>query len=379
MIIILAGAIGRFPVGGHAWVEMQYLLGLQSLGYEVFYLEECGEESWVYNWHTEELTPELDYPTTYIRDCLESIGLGDKWIYRAGEKSVGIDLHSFIDICSQADLLIVRGAPITLWRDEYALPKRRVFIDVDPGFTQFSFANGNRDLTGTINRCERLFTIAQRIGEKDCKIPLVGREWIKTVSPVALPYWSFVEDNDAIYFTSILQWKSYKDVVYEGISYGNKDKEFPKYIDLPNLSQQRFKLALTGGNSELLTEHGWEILEGWVATYTPDLYRQFIQNSKAEFSVAKHGYILTKGGWLSDRSICYLASGRPVLVQDTGIDDWLPAGKGLISFNDLSEALEGIEKINNDYERHRLAARNIAEEYFAADSVLTHFINAAMS
>lgn len=379
MIIILAGSIGRFPIGGNAWCEMQYLLGLRALGHDVFYLEECGDESWVYNWETQELTTELAYPAAYVRDCLEPIGLGARWIYRAGERSEGMALDAFLEVCSQADLLIIRGGPVVLWRSEYGWPQRRIFIDSDPGFIQISLLNGDPALTGTIERCERLFTIAQRMGAPDCSIPTLGRHWLKTVFPISLAHWPFAENGLATHFTSILQWRSYREVVYEGVSYGNKDKEFPRFIDLPGRTAQRFRIALTGASPEILATHGWEVVPGWIVSRSPESYRTFIQDSRAEFSVAKHGYVLTRGGWFSDRTICYLASGRPALVQDTGLSDWLPAGEGLLTFRDVSEALHGIETVNADYERHRRAARQMAEQYFAAERVLPPLLEAAMN
>ncbi len=338
MIIILAGAIGRFPVGGQAWCEMQYLLGLRDLGQEVYFLEDCGEESWVYNWETEEVTTELDYPTAYVRECLEPVELDGRWLYRAGDHCVGMPHEEFREVCSRADLLIVRGGAIPIWRAEYDLPRRRIFIDSDPGFVQISLANGEPALSGTVARCERVFTIAQRIGAPDCRIPVVGREWLKTVFPVALPYWPVAEDGDALPFTSIMQWRSYREVMYEGVSYGNKDREFPTFIDLPRLSGQTFRMALTGAPPEVLTQHGWEVVPGWEASRSVSSYRTFIQDSRAEFSVAKHGYVLTRSGWFSDRSICYLASGRPILVQDTGVSDWLGTQEGVVTFRDLSRS-----------------------------------------
>ncbi|HSH81683.1 MAG TPA: hypothetical protein VLA19_24415 [Herpetosiphonaceae bacterium] len=379
MIIILAGSIGRFPIGGNAWCEMQYLLGLSALGHDVFYLEECGEEAWIYNWETEELTTELEYPTTYIRDCLGPIGFGARWIYRAGGRSVGMEHDTFLDICAQADLLIVRGGPIVLWRSEYGWPKRRIFIDSDPAFIQIGLANGNPELVGTIERCERLFTIGQRIGSSDCSIPTAGRRWLKTMFPISLPHWPLVEDALATYFTSVMQWRSYPEVVYKGISYGNKDKEFPKFMDLPTRTAQPFQIALTGAPPEYLSKHGWEVVPGWMASRTPWSYRTFIQESRAEFGVAKHGYVLTRSGWFSDRTICYLASGRPALVQDTGLHNWLPTGKGLLTFSDVHEAVRGIDAINADYAGHQRAARALAEQYFAAERVLPPLLEAAMN
>ena len=135
---------------------------------------------------------------------------------------------------------------------------------------------------------------------------------------------------------------------------------------------------MTGGQPEELIRHGWEVEIGWMMTQTPGSYKGFIDGSRAEFAIAKHGYVSTKGGWFSDRSICYLASGRPVLVQDTGLSDWLPIGEGLLTFRDVPEALQGIEIINSDYEQHRRAARLLAEQYFSADRVLMSLLQSAM-
>ena len=378
MKIILSGGIGRFPVGGHAWVDMQYLLGLQALGHDVYYLEECGEGSWVYNWATEEVTTELEYPTNYVRECLEPIGFGERWIYRAGDRSVGMDADKFVALCSEADLLVVRASPIELWRNEYMLPRRRVYIDSDPGFTQFACLSGPAEWRDTIDRCERLFTIGQCIGAADCPIPTLGREWSKTVAPVYLPHWPVSDSAGATYFTTVMQWRSYKDVVYEGVSYGNKDKEFPKFIRLPALTSQPLQVALTGAAPEELAAYGWNVVSGWETSFTPELYQRYVSGSRAEFAVAKHGYVATRGGWFSDRSVCYLACGRPVLVQDTGLGDWLPVGEGLLTFQDLPGAVAGIDVINQDYQRHSRAARRLAEEYFDAERVLQDLLQAAM-
>ena len=213
----------------------------------------------------------------------------------------------------------------------------------------------------------------------DCSIPTLGYNWQKTVSPVSLPNWRYAQSDDDNRFTTIMQWRSYKDAFYDGRSYGNKEKEFPKFIDLPKLTEQRLKIALTGGEPEMFTDHGWEVVEGWSTSFTPSQYQQFIQRSRAEICVAKHGYVATRGGWFSDRSICYLASGRPVLMQDTGIRDWLPTGKGVVAFTTLEDAASGIEEINKNYEYHRRASRELAEKFFDASHVLTDFINAAMN
>lgn len=378
MIIIFSGSIGRFPVGGHAWVDMQYLLGLRALGHTIFYLEECGQESWVYNWETEQLTSDLEYPTEYVRDCLEPIDFGKQWIYRAGGQSVGMNEEYFLEMCSRADLLIIRGSPIDLWRPEYELIKRRIFIDSDPGFTQISLVNNHEALVGTVERCHHLFTVGQNVGSEKCIVPTVGRKWSKMLPPISLSDWEYVE-GDATHFTSVMQWRSYREVQYEGVSYGNKDKEFPKFIELPRLVIQRFRIALTGALPEKLSEYGWDVMPGWITSFTTDSYQRFIQDSRAEFGVAKHGYVAMNSGWFSDRSVCYLASGRPVLVQDTGISGCLPTGEGVLTFRDVTEARRGIENINSNYEHHRNVARQIAEQYFSSEKILNSLLDIAMN
>jgi hypothetical protein len=374
VLIIVSGAIGRSYVGGQAWVYMQYLAGLRALGHDVYYLEDCGEESWVYNWDEQRLTTDLDYPAAYVQSSLRLIGFDGRWIYRAGSEERGMTVAHFHEICREADLLMVRATPLTVWRDEYDMPRSRVFIDVDPGFTQIALLSGNSELAGTIERCERLFTVGQRIGEPGCSIPDAGREWLKTVPPVSLPYWPVASEENTTHFTSVIRWRGFRDALYNGVEYGQRDREFPRFMELPRFAPQPFRVAVLGADLESLEEHGWEAVSGEVESLMPESYRTFIGRSRAEFGVAKHLYVEMSTGWFSDRSVCYLASGRPVLVQDTGIESWLPVGEGIITFRTQEEALRGVEIINADYERHRRAARQIAETYFASERVLPPLI-----
>jgi hypothetical protein len=378
MKIILAGTIGRSGLGGQAWAGMQYLLGLRALGHEVVYLEDCGKSSWVYVWEKEDWTHELDYPAGYLRSCFEPFGLGDAWIYRDNYRSLGMRLAQFNEFCAQADLLIMRAAPFWNWRPEYDLPKRRAFIDVDPGFTQIAIANGDAGLTEGIARAERRFTYAQRYGAADCAIPGDGGPWLKTLPPVFLPEWPVV-NLAATHFTSVMRWQGFKEVSYRGVTYGQRDKEFPRYFGLPQRTAQKFLIAQMGIKPEELTRHGWEVAMGEIVSRTPQLYREFIQQSRGEFSVPKNGYVAMRGGWFSDRSVCYLASGRPVVMEDTGLSDWLPVGEGVLTFNNPDGALQCVETVNADYEKHHRAARHLAAEHFATDKVLPALLDAAMN
>lgn len=378
MKIIFAGTIGRSGLGGQAWAVLQYLLGFRALGHEVYYLEDCGRSSWVYIWEKEDWTHELDYPAAYVHACLEPFGFGERWIYRDNYRSLGMPLPDFIEICRNADLLVMRATPFWNWREEYDLPKRRAFIDVDPGFTQITIANGDQGWAEGVARAERRLTFAQRIGAADCTIPQSGGPWIKTVPPVFLPEWPVIE-GEGTHFTSVMRWQGFRDVTHQGVAYGQRDKEFPRFLDLPQMTAQKFCIAQMGIQPEILTNHGWETAHGETISRTPALYREFIGRSRAEFSVPKNGYVKMRGGWFSDRSVCYLASGRPVLIEDTGLGDWLPVGTGLITFNDVKDAARGVEQINEDYSRHRAAARELAEEHFSTNTVLPRFLEAALS
>ncbi|HEU0009960.1 MAG TPA: glycosyltransferase family 1 protein [Verrucomicrobiae bacterium] len=378
MTIILSGTIGLSGLGGQAWAVLQYLLGFRALGHEVFYLEDCGRSSWVYIWETEEWTHELDYPAAYVHACLEPFGLGDRWIYRDNYRSLGMPLDHFLGVCARADLLLMRAAPFWTWRTEYEKPRRRAFLDVDPGFTQIILANGDRGWLEGISRAERRFTCGQHIGQPGCPAPDIGGPWLKTRPPVFLQEWP-VAGSAATHFTSVMRWQGFKEVTWNGVAYGQRDKEFQAYLELPWRTTQKFLIAQMGAKPELLTGHGWEVALGEVVSRTPETYRQFIAQSRAEFSVPKNGYVMMRGGWFSDRSVCYLASGRPVLIEDTGLHDWLPVGEGLLTFQNPDEALAGVDAINANYERHRRAARRIAEEQFATEKVLPALLEEAMA
>lgn len=378
MTIIVAGTIGRSGLGGQAWAVLQYLLGFRALGHDVYYLEDCGVSSWVYDWERAEWTTELDYPAAYVRASLEPVGFANKWIYRTNDGAIGVPLNEFIDVCQRADLLIMRAVPLWVWRDEYNAPKRRAFIDVDPGFTQISIAQRDKGIAEGVARCERRFTVGQRVGSGNCPIPTEVGPWIPTLPPVFLPQWPRLT-TAADEFTSIIRWQGFREAQHQGAAYGQRDKEFPKFFDLPKLTGQKFRVAMIGTKPETLTARGWEVAPGEVISKTPQSYREFIQASRGEFCVPKHGYVATRGGWCSDRSVCYLASGRPVLMEETGISECVKTGAGLVTFTDLEAAAAAVQRVNADYEAHSLAARALAENVFSTDKVLPRLLDAAAS
>jgi hypothetical protein len=374
MKIIVAGTMGRSGLGGQAWACLQYLLGFRALGHELFYLEDCGHSSWVYDWEKQEWTTDLDYPAAYVAECLAPFGFDEHWIYRTDEGSRGAPLERFVEFCSRADLLLLRAVPLWVWRKEYARPQRRAFIDVDPGFTQISIANGDKGLAEGIARCERRFTVGQDIGQPGCIAPKAGGPWSKTLPPVFLPEWPFVQ-GDATHFTSVMRWQGFKEVTHGEITYGQRDAEFPKFADLPRRTPQKFRIAQMGVDPKLLQAHGWEVVPGEVVSRTPHSYREFIQHSRGELGIPKQGYVKMRTGWISDRSVCYLASGRPVIIEDTGVAPVIPTGLGLVTFDNLDSAVAAIHTVNSDYEKHCQAARRLAEERFATNKVLPRLLN----
>jgi hypothetical protein len=284
----------------------------------------------------------------------------------------------FVQRCASADLLILRAVPLWVWRPEYDLPRRRAFIDVDPGFTQISIVQGDKGIADGVARCERRFTVAQRIGKPGCTIPSEGGPWLPTLPPVYSSEWP-ASRGEAGRFSSVIRWQGFREAQLNGASYGQRDKEFLKIIELPKRTAQKFCVAMMGTKPETLTQHGWEVAPGEIISKTPASYRQFIQHSRAEFAVPKHGYVASRGGWFSDRSVCYLASGKPVLIADTGFDDWLAVGRGIVTYRDLDEAAAGVATINADYGGQCQAARQCAESVFATDRVLPRFLDTAMN
>ena len=372
MRILFAGIIARYPFGGVTWCSVMYLLGLRALGHEVFYIEDTGECSYDPVLNTSAIDP--TYGTTYIHNALEPFGLGDRWTYVNYDGTYhGRPAEDVRAYAAGADLFINLSGGSWFWRDEYARIPRKVFIDSDPAFTQLAIAKAEPWYVAFFQRFDRLFTFGANIGTPSSSIPTGTFTWHPTWQPITIDDWrTDIVPRDR--FTTVMTWQieSFADVG------GNKDQEFVKFIDLPARTPQRFELAVNGPQT-LLREHGWNPVDAMAVSRTPQAYRAFVHDSKAEFGVAKHTYVTHRTGWFSDRTACYLASGRPAVVQDTGWTAHLPAGEGLMAFATPDEALAGIERINADYARHARAASEIAREHFDADRVLPKLLDVACS
>lgn len=371
MRILFAGIIGRYPYGGVTWCSLMYLLGLRALGHEVFYIEDTGE--CIYDADRDEITLDPTYGTRYIHDALAAFDLGDRWSFVNYDQTYhGQSRESVRAFCADADLFVNLSGGSWFWRDEYVAIPRRVFIDSDPVFTQLAIAKGEGWYVDFFRQFDHLFTFGANIGTPESDVPIGDFVWHRTWQPVVCDLWHTDGPPSRDRFTSVMTWKneSFADVD------GNKDREFIRFIDLPARTRSRFELAVNGPH-QLLREHGWSPIDAMQVSRSPWDYRDFVQQSKAEFGVAKHAYVARHSGWFSDRTECYLAAGRPVVVQDTGWTDHLPSGTGLIGFSTPEEAIEGVERVDRNYAEHAVRAAQIAAEHFDASHVLRAFLNTA--
>jgi hypothetical protein len=377
--IIVTGLIAQYPLGGVTWDYFQYVLGLAHLGHDVYYLEDTGQ--WPYNPLEGGLGKDCAFNVDYLAGIMSRFALDGHWAYRFPWQSqwFGLSDAKRREVIQTADLLInISG---TLERpDEYRQVRRLAYIDSDPVFTQVKLARGQADFQRLVDLHDVHFSFGECLSPA---IPVTGHHWRPTRQPVVLSEWHPATPYRDV-FTTVMNWTSYKPVVYGNQSYGQKDMEFIRFGDLPSLiAPTVIEVAVNAGKTrktprQLLAYKGWHVVDP--ADICPDFdsYRQYVESSKAEWSVAKNGYVLGQPGWFSCRSACYLAAGRPVVVQNTGFSNVFPVGEGLLPFTTVPEAVAAIKDVETHYARHAQAARDIAEAYFAADKVLTRLIDEAL-
>jgi hypothetical protein len=369
--ITIAGAVAqKAGAAGHTWQFLQYLLGFKRLGYDVLLVDRLAD---------------CDEATTaravaYVKAVMEEHGLGDAWSVDVGDGThAGVSRARALSHVAGSDLLInVMGFATD---DELlAAAPRRVFLDTDPGFAQMWDELGWSDL---LSGSDTHVTIGERIGRDDCSIPTCGLPWVTTCQPVVLDQWPRQTAPPSRPFTSVATWRGAYDAIdLKGRRYGLRAHEFRRLARLPACARGEFQLALSidaeadAADVDLLQGAGWLLVAPDVVSSTPGAYKRFVRESLAEFMVAKGMYVSTRGGWFSERSTCYLASGRPVLAQDTGLADLYPLGEGLLSYSTLEEAAAGADEITAHYDRHCRSARELAEEYFDSDKVLSRLLEA---
>ena len=353
-----------------------YLLGLHRLGHEVVYIEEAGWLGSCYNPAEGTYSDDPSEGLRRTRALTRAHGVDVPVIYvdRASGRVEGASWEEVKGMLRAADLLLNIGG--VCWLPEFRLCARLALVDMDPFFTQL----GRFGAEG-LAHYQTYFSYGANIGQPGCLIPTMGINWLATVPPVALDLWRGAPRSENAPFTTVANWSAYGSITYEGESYGQKDEEFLRVLDLPTLTPQRLELALSGASPEIiqrLESAGWCVRDGNSVSADTTTYRNYILTSRAEFSVAKNAYAKTRSGWFSDRSVCYLAAGRPAVLLDTGFGDWLQTGQGVLSFTSVREAADCIARVNADYALHCRAAQEIAERVFSYKVVLPRLLDAAL-
>jgi hypothetical protein len=363
--IVVCGAVAQKPrQPGHTWQFLQYLLGFRRLGFEVLFIDRLATAE-----------PTL---VEHVRRTLGRFGLEWTIAHDDGRHS-GLSRRETLAWIQGADLLLnVMG--FCTDDDLLAAARHRVFLDTDPGFGQMWHQLGLADVFAGH---DAYVTIGERIGTPRCSIPTCGLRWETIRQPVVLAEWPTAPAPLAPFaFGTIATWRgAYAPIEYEGRRYGLRAHEFRRFAELPRITGHRFELALDidptdHTDRKLLERGGFDLADPSVVTATLDGYREYVRGSWAELMVAKEMYVASHSGWFSERSACYLASGRPVLAQDTALGGLLPTGDGLVTFADLDDAAAGAEAIAGDWQRHARAARDLAETYFDSDLVLGRLLDA---
>jgi hypothetical protein len=380
--IIALGFLVRGPVGGMAWCDLHYLLGLAQLGHEVYFVEDSDDYPSCYDPGRSVTDTDPTYGLRFIDRIFQEVGLGRRWAYYDAHKSFwhGPCADRILKLCESSDILLnLAGVshPVRPWMMEIPI---RVFVDKDPVFTQIRHMD-EPEAKNKASQHTAHFTFAENFRNREDLLPDDGLQWEETRHPIFLGAWPAAAGRPRGRFTTVMQWESYPPREYKGRRYGMKSDSFTSYIDLPQKTGTIFNLVVGSPSAprDLLRRKGWILSDPLKVSRTPWTYRDFIRRSKGEFTVAKHGYAASRCGWFSERSASYLASGLPVVVQETGFSDWMETGAGVIPFNNVEEALAGIEEINSRYEFHCRAARIIAEEYFDSRKVLTRLIERAIN
>ena len=381
MRIAVLGYVVRGPTGGLAWHHLQYVLGLVRLGHDVRFVEDSDDYPGCYDPSRHVMDRDPSYGVGFAADAFARLGLGEIWSYHDAHarRWLGPDARGAEEFCQSADLLLnLSGSnPLRDWNRGTPV---RAYVDTDPAFTQI------RHLTDPAAKAlasghNAFFTFGENIPRGTARVPSDGFPWEATRQPVVLDCWPVVPPPAAASHTTVMQWQSYRTVEHQGVSYGTKSASFEPYLDLPSHAPLPLEIALGSPDAprELLRSKGWSIVDPLEVARTPWDYQSYIRQSRGEFTVAKHGYVASNSGWFSERSAAYLASGRPVVTQDTGFSEWLTTREGVFPFRTQDEAVAALIEVERHSAHHSRNARTLAEQYFDSDMVLSELLDNAIA
>lgn len=381
--IIVFGIMFWYPLAGVTYQFLHYLIGLRRLGYDVYYVEDSAR--WVYNSNIFLFTPDASDNVKAVAPLLEAHGFEGHWVFRGnyeGGECFGMTEAQLMQLYRDADAFLNVTASQELREEHMAIP-RRIYVESDPFAVQVKVIQGDKPTLDALAAHDVHFTFGENLGAPDCTLPIGDFPWLPTRQPVVMDLWAnpYPPTVRSAYST-ITTWRNEgKNIVFNGETYyWTKDREFLKIFDLPFLrTDLRFELALEvdGPTHMLLSDYGWCTVHSLPISQDVNRYREYIQRSRAEFTVTKEQVVRPRTGWFSDRSVCYLAAGRPVITHETGFSKYLPTGKGLFGFSNLEEILAAVDTIESDHEGCCRAAREVAEECFAAEKVLGSLMDRA--
>ena len=372
--IVVLHFVGQMPLAGIAWQAMHYILGLERLGYEAWYVEDHGANP--YDPRANSVVMDCGYNVAYVRAMMERYGLGERWAYWDAINDVyyGLSREAVFRLYRESDALINLCGAVRL-RDEHMACPKRLMIDTDPVYEQIKYAGADPGARAYLQAHTDFFTYGENVGGPGWVVPLCGIPWKPTRPPVVLEEWP-VDAEQPDCFTTIATWENKgKNIDFAGERYvWSKHVNFLRFLDIPRRARRCFTMAMLPPTSEIEAEvrgAGWRLVDPRPVSASMESYARFICDSRGEFTVAKDIYVRPNSGWFSDRSVCYLAAGRPVVTMKTGFSRFYPVGEGLFEFSDAVEAEAAIETINADYPRQSRAARRMAAEYFSSDRVIS--------
>lgn len=373
--IILDSYMVRYPLGGMmSWV-LQYLVGFQRLGHEIYFVEKSGYPNSCFDVSRNLMTDDCSYGTAAVADLLGRFGLDHRWRYvDASGTYHGLPRPKIEEVFKTADLFIDMGSEAN-WLSEAEHSQLRVRLDGEPGFNQMRMqkllAAGEQ-----LPRHDVYYTNGRNVGRSNCSAPTAGRQWRPIFNPVVADLFPSATPPPGAPFSTVMHWQSHDPLEFNGTTYGQKDVEFVKFQRLPSLTPYPLEIAVGGRKvpRDALRAYGWQVRDAHAVTISFDSFQRYIVASAGEFAVCKNVFVATNTGWFSDRSAAYLAAGRPVVIQDTGFSDHLPIGQGLFAVRTVEEAASAVAEVVSDYGRHSHWAVEVAHEHLDASKVLGHFL-----
>lgn len=383
--IVVMGFMGSMPIAGVIWQHIHYIVGLQRLGHDVYYVEDSARIP--YNPETFEVTTEFDYTARVLKRLSREFAFKNRWAFCArylrGNPTAGLSLKKIRSLYRDADA-ILNICGTQEFNDDLLASDRILYIESDPGVEQIKIDKGVRSTMKYLGRHHALFTFGENIGTKSFPVPIHGLKWLATRQPVVTDLWRTRRSpSSTAVFTSVANWSTsgLKDITWRGKKYlWSKSREFLRFVAAPEKAGETFELATNiehAATRARFERNGWRLVSPLQMSVDYWLYRNYVQRSKGEFTVAKDQYVRLNTGWFSDRSACYLAAGRPVITQETGFTKFYGGQAGLLSFRNLGEIVDAVKRIDADYAMHSRAAYALAREVFEAEKVLKSILDRA--